>query len=302
MTKIRIVTHNAKFHSDDVFGVAALFLLLGEENCEVFRTRDPKIVTEGDYVLDVGEESDPTKKRFDHHQEGGAGERSNGVPYASVGLIWKEYGATIAGSKEVAEKIDQTLIQTIDAGDNGKDISQPLIEDVMPYTVSSLVNLYRPTWKEDEDWDRRFLEAVRWAKGVLERTIKMTKDILESVSIIKAAYERAPDKRLIVLNETDTFGREAVGDVLMTYAEPLFAVLYRPDAKEWQVITIRKSKGSFAYRKALPEAWGAKHDEAFAEASGVADAAFCHRRLFMCTAHSKEGALKLAELALKANS
>jgi uncharacterized UPF0160 family protein len=53
-------------------------------------------------------------------------------------------------------------------------------------------------------------------------------------------------------------------------------------------------------RKPLPTAWGAKHDEELVAVSGVADAAFCHRRLFMCTARSKEGALKLAELALDA--
>lgn len=39
MTKIKVVTHSGGFHADDVFGVAALSLLLGKENIEVVRTQ-----------------------------------------------------------------------------------------------------------------------------------------------------------------------------------------------------------------------------------------------------------------------
>ena len=53
-----------------------------------------------------------------------------------------------------------------------------------------------------------------------------------------------------------------------------------------------------ALGKPLPESWGGKQDEELAQATGVQDARFCHRGLFMITAKSKEGAIKLAELAL----
>jgi uncharacterized UPF0160 family protein len=295
-----VVTHNGKFHADDVFGVATLFMLLGEENCEVIRTRDKSLIERGDYVLDVGEICDPENNRFDHHQQGGAGERENGIPYASFGLIWKKYGIQLAGTPDTAERIDRSFVQPIDAGDNGMDITTPLIEGIVPCTITAVIDLHRPTWKEDDDWDRRFFEAVKWAEKVLERQIKIEKDFSEGANTVRSVYEKTKDKRLIVFNENQTFGRELITEILMSYREPLFAVLYRIDVGEWQVITIGKSKGSFDMRKPLPTAWGAKHDEELVAVSGVADAAFCHRRLFMCTARSKEGALKLAELALDA--
>ena len=51
-----------------------------------------------DYVLDVGGEYNPKENKFDHHQEGWNEKRGNGIPYATTGLIWKEYGKKITDS------------------------------------------------------------------------------------------------------------------------------------------------------------------------------------------------------------
>ena len=56
---------------------------------------------------------------------------------------------------------------------------------------------------------------------------------------------------------------------------------------------------SFETRKNLPEAWGGLKDEEFVKVSEISDAVFCHRALFMAVAKSREGAVKLAEMALK---
>jgi uncharacterized UPF0160 family protein len=119
MAKTKIVTHSSKFHTDDIFAVATLILVLGEENIEVVRSRDPEVIKTGDYVVDVGGEYNLDTKRFDHHQKGGAGQRENGIPYASFGLVWKHFGTQVSGSEEVMKRIDQQLVQPVDAGDNG---------------------------------------------------------------------------------------------------------------------------------------------------------------------------------------
>ena len=46
-------------------------------------------------MIDLGGEYDPDAGRLDHHQRSGAGERGNGIPYSSVGLIWQKYGLEI---------------------------------------------------------------------------------------------------------------------------------------------------------------------------------------------------------------
>ena len=130
--KITIVTHNGNFHADDIFAVATLTLVFGEENVSVIRTRDPNIIQGADYVVDVGGIYDESKNRFDHHQKGRAGERDNTIPYASFGLVWKKYGEELSGSLEVAEKIDQILVQWIDAQDNGFQITETKISGIYP--------------------------------------------------------------------------------------------------------------------------------------------------------------------------
>ena len=86
--KIKIVTHSSGFHTDDVFAVATLLIMLGENaDVEIIRSRDMEVIKTGDYVVDVGGVHDPVTNRFDHHQAGGAGKRENDIPYASFGLV-----------------------------------------------------------------------------------------------------------------------------------------------------------------------------------------------------------------------
>ena len=64
--KITIVTHSSSFHTDDVFAVATLLLVLGDGvDVSVVRSRDMDIIKKGDYVVDVGGIYDPKINRFD---------------------------------------------------------------------------------------------------------------------------------------------------------------------------------------------------------------------------------------------
>ncbi len=295
-----IVTHNGKFHTDDVFAIATLTLLLGKENIRVVRTRDEETIKNADYVVDVGQVYNLETKRFDHHQLEGAGERVNGMPYASFGLVWKEYGERVASSKAVADRIDQNLVQAIDAVDNGKDISRALFEGVYSYDVNSLISLYRPTWNENQDWDKNFDRCVEWAIGVLSRIIKVQNDILKAEETVLSIYNAAADKRIVLIDEKYDFGRELVGGVLSRLPEPIYAVQYRADSESWQVLAIRKEVGTFESRKPMPEEWRAKTGEELNKATGFLNTIFCHRGGFMCVVGSKETALSLAQKALNA--
>lgn len=293
-----IVTHNAKFHTDDVFAIATLLILNPE--AKIVRTRDEEQIKTADMVVDVGQVYDAGNNRFDHHQIGGAGKRENGIQYASFGLVWKKFGEEVAGSKEVAEKIDTTIAQLVDAADNGQDMISTTIPEVFPFTLNGIIDQYRATWKEEENWDERFMQAVHWAQGVLKREIKISADMLEGIKIVETLYEASDDKRILLIDKEYDFGREIVMNTLVKLAEPIYAVLYRSDTESWQVLAIKKNPATFDSRKALPEAWRGKINNEFEAASGVSGALFCHRSGFMCTAASQEGAIKLAQLALKA--
>lgn len=294
MTKI-IATHDGKFHADDVCAVAALSLVI-DEPIEVFRTRDIEKIEKADYVVDVGGVFDPEKKRFDHHQIGGAGVRESGIPYAAFGLVWKVYGEQLCGSKTIAELIEQDMVAPLDAADNGVDISIPKFPGVSAYGISNAINAFVSTWKEEtRDMDAVFLELVNFTKALIAREIVRERAKEEAVGYVEKAYVEAEDKRIIVLD-----GPYPVRDVLMNHPEPLFFIRPRSHDGRWSVETVRNDPRSFVNRKDFPKEWSGKRDEEMAKASGVKDVVFCHTNLFIAVATTKEGAVELAKKAVEA--
>ena len=284
-----LVTHNGAFHADDLFATATISIL-NKGNIKVIRTRDPKVIESADYVFDVGGIYDPEKNLFDHHQKGGAGSRPSGTPYASFGLVWKTYGEQLCGSKEVANKIDEKIVQSIDANDNGINLFDAK-GDIAPYTLQDILFDFRPSWKEEQDYDKGFFELVPFVTRILSREIIKIKDELEASSIVKKAYDEAKDKRVIILD-----GNYPWGETLSLYEEPLYVISSKSDM--WRAEAVRKDKNNFEVRKAFPESWAGKRDEELVKETGVADAVFCHNGRFLVVAKSKEGIVALAEKAL----
>ncbi|MCX6701985.1 MAG: MYG1 family protein [Candidatus Zambryskibacteria bacterium] len=292
--KITIVTHNGHFHADEIFAVATLLLILGEkDDVAVVRTRDMEIIESGDYVVDVGGIYDESKNYFDHHQIGGSGIRSNTIPYASFGLVWKKYGEKLSGSSEVAQKIDQILIQWIDATDNGIQIIETKIPGIYPYDIGLFFNSFTPNWNDSEsDTDDIFMQLVSLAKTILIKEISKRKNLLEVRSIVKEIYNNTGDKRLIVF---DRFYPSQ--EILSEYPEPLFTVSPR-DYGDWEIKAVRSDKHSFKNRKDLPLSWASKTGEELEKVTGVSGSMFCHKGRFIATAKTKEAILKMAEIAL----
>ena len=64
-------------------------------------------------------------------------------------------------------------------------------------------------------------------------------------------------------------------------------------------IGFEKEEGSFENRKNFPKEWAGLRDEKLQEITGVKTAAFCHIACFICTAKTKDDAIKLANIARK---
>ena len=294
MEQIKIIAHSGSFHADDIFAVATLQLLLGDSsNISVTRTRDVSVIETGDYVVDVGGVYDESENRFDHHQMGGAGKRDNGIPYASFGLVWKKFGLQLCGSTEVVEKIDEILVQWIDATDNGIQIIETKVPGIYPYDIGLFFNSFTPGWKEEEvNIDDVFIEVVGIAKMVLNREISKRKDLVEAIAIVERIYLESPDKRLIVL---DKFYPSR--EILSKFPEPLFVVFPRDDGG-WTIKTIKNDNHTFIDRKSLPESWAGKNGRDLEKVTGVEGAVFCHNGRFIAVSKTKEAILKMAEIAL----
>jgi uncharacterized UPF0160 family protein len=290
-----VVVHNGNFHPDDVFCVALLSIVY-KGLIKVVRTRDESIFSQADYVMDVGGEYDPANNRFDHHQPGGAGMRDNKISYSAFGILWKKYGDNVCGSKEVADILDKKLVQVIDADDNGFNLYKTEIDNVFPFALTDVIYSMRPTWKENSlETDKIFLKAVDFAKEILLRQIKITKDEMEVTKIVQDLYKNTSDKRLIIVDNPKV-SRYDLWRALQDFPEPLF-VVYEGE-ESWAVVAMRKSRNDFKNRKDFPESWAGLRDSELAKASGVEDSIFCHNSLFLSVARSKEGAIKMANIAI----
>ena len=294
----KLITHDGSFHSDDVFAAAALSLYLKKkgEAFKIIRSRNEKNIKNGNYVFDLGGIYDEKLNRFDHHQINGAGKRKNGLEYSSFGLVWKKFGQKITGREE-ADFIEQKLVMPIDANDNGLDLSRSNFEGILPYTIDDVVSIFSQTALENLDQDKQFFKALVWAKEILKREIKKSHDRIKIAKIVQNFYKNSPNKKLIVINKPKV-SRYEVSNALQDFPEPLFVVY--SSSEDWRVLAMRKEKNSFKNRKDFPAIWAGLRDEKLQKVTGVSDSIFCHRGLFLAVAKSKEGAIKLAELALSA--
>ncbi|MDX8396831.1 MAG: MYG1 family protein [Mariprofundaceae bacterium] len=288
MNDITIATHNGNFHADDVFSIAAFRLI--NPSFKLIRTRDLEMIAKADIVVDVGGEYDADKGRFDHHQRGGAGERDNGIPYSSFGLIWQKYGLEICqGNQDIAHAVDKGLVSTIDAIDCGhvEGVSQGI-------SLSHTIGMFNPTWQEDSHFDTCFDEAVTFASRVLTRFIAAASGGISAKVIVAKAIENAEDPRVIVLEKYTPWKK-----TVHALSEEALYVVYPSQDGQWRIQTVPVEPGSFENRKSLPKAWAGLSGQALKEVSAIDDAMFCHNGLFIAGAESFESTMKMASIALK---
>jgi uncharacterized UPF0160 family protein len=291
---MKVATHDGGFHADETFALAALSLL--GEPLAIVRTRDAATLAACDLRVDVGMRDDPAAGDFDHHQAGGAGERPNGVAYASFGLVWKHYGERLCGGDaEVAARIDELLVQGVDANDTGQSLSSPLVEGVEAMTVSDVIYALNPVWDEDAspaELAARLDEAIELAAGIIVREIRTAAGQVRAATLVRGAIRRAEDPRLIELDRGLPWQRE----LLASAPEALFVIYPRRDG--WALHAVPSKLGGFENRLDLPEGWAGRSGEELVAVTGVADAVFCHTARFYAAAGTRDGVTALARLAL----
>jgi len=289
MTDKTIATHNGNFHADDVFSIAALKNVF--PSFKLVRTRDLEIIGKADLVIDVGGIYDPETGRFDHHQRGGAGERENGIPYSSFGLVWQKYGLEICGgNQDFANSVDSGLVSTIDAIDCGyvKGVSEGI-------SLSQTISMFNPTWQEESHFDTCFDEAVEFASRILTRFIASASGGISAKAIVAKAIEDAEDPRVIVLEQYTPWKR-----TVHALSEDALYMVYPSNSGDWRIQTVPVEPGSFEDRKSLPKAWAGLSNQELQDATQIDDAMFCHNGLFIAGAASFASTMKMAAMALAA--
>ncbi|WP_102323811.1 MYG1 family protein [Komagataeibacter saccharivorans] len=319
-TPIRALTHSGNFHVDETLGYVILHYALAPQGdlrgrvlgdapadrLTFTRTRSPERIREADIVFDVGGLYDPAHGRYDHHMKDKP-LRDDGTPYSAAGLLWKDYGmaairnllkvpqddATLAA---IWKALDRSLVLPIDQDDNG-------VVKMGKLSLADIVSACSAPWDTaelygaDEARARESLGFANAATAVAAHLVNMVDRVrasLKATGRVLEAYANAQDKRILLM-ETGM----PTEKVIFEHDLPVVYVVSPVGADRWNVKAVPPVRGDFGQRVSLPEAWRGLDGSALAAVCGVPDAVFAHPARFICGAGSREGALKMARLALE---
>lgn len=285
------VTHAGTFHADEVF--ATIILSKIYKDITLIRLNEAEKEYEGKIVYDIG------GGIYDHHQMGGNGERENGVKYAACGLIWKAFGKEVL--KDIPDididfvwnMIDKNLIQFIDSNDNGQLVTPTA--DYKYVHLASIIGANNPFWDEDVDSDDRFVEALKMAEIIFDRTVVSMTSKYKAKNLVDEAIENSKDGIMVM----DVFApwKDFIQDSTNPKAKEINYAVFPSNRGGYSIYTVAVEKDSFESRKPLPEAWAGLRNEELQKVTGVKTARFCHNARFICTCDDFEDALTLAKMA-----
>lgn len=289
IAKANAITHGSLFHADEVLATAILGHVI--PNLFVARVYNvPKVLDPSVIVYDIG------NGPYDHHQRVGNGERDNGVPYASAGLIWRRYGHEVckntADPEDVWEYVDRFLVQGVDASDNG--VLPAIKYQAQAMSVAQIVSGFYPVWDADMTPDVRgltaadyaFVRAVEFVSTILDNTIKFADAKARAKYRVEEAIDNAEDG-VMVLSQYMPW-KECLLKNTSAKAADIRVVVYPDKRNGYAWCTV-------PHRAEAPDAWRGLNGEALQEVTGCKTAVFVHTGGFLGGARALEDSISMAK-------
>lgn len=277
-----IITHNGKFHADDVCAVA--FLEIVKKNAiivkRVSESEIPEKIDNDTIIIDIG------GGKFDHHEKFEDKERrfsvkrKYGTPYAAFGKVVKYFGHEIMTKKEL-KAFDREFVASIDAFDNGEG---------HPNELSIAISSLNPVWDSNESADDCFRKAVETAKVFINAKITLCKSKTRAECRLATSRENQKDGIMVL----DTYVPWMNG-----VRKDTKFVLFPSNREEgyWNVVTIPITPPTSPNRVDFPKEWVGKSKlESLQVQEGMT---FCHSSGFMSVFNSFEHAYNGALYAIK---
>ncbi|WP_270739312.1 MYG1 family protein [Massilioclostridium coli] len=267
----QVITHAGKFHADDVFSTALLQII----NPNITVTRVFSVPEDTDALIyDIG------WGKFDHHQKD-AEIRENGVPFAAFGLLWREFGkqvleqgCTPEQAEQEQQRFDENFIQPLDLEDN-TGCGHPLAD---------AIGLFNPSWDSSENPDDCFVEAVQFAKTILQHKIDSIFSIYRAKLLVESALKEAQN-HIVILSRFAPWRLYLVG------SDAEF-VVYPSQRGGYNAQTVPISNDSNISKFDFPEEWAGKPDQELKQLSGIPTLRFCHNNRFLVATETLEDAVK----------
>jgi uncharacterized UPF0160 family protein len=301
---MKLVTHNGRFHYDDLLSTAILLRLY--PNATVSRSREKAVIDGGDIVYDVGGVFDPERGRFDHHQPSFNETFSPKykIKMSSCGLIFKYYGKELLGLygltedssiyEKIVDKAYTELFLGADAIDNGYDIFGEIrlrgITDVV-----DLFNMQIIGKDSDEEQLKRFFKALEIVRTDLNNFMGYMRNWAEDYAYVNAQVGRTDGP---VLELGRHCSMSLVLEIERELGRDLRFVVF-PSGDHYRAIAVPVKDGSFATKSSFRKEWHGLRDEELSERAGIDGCVFVHVTGFLAVNRTRAGIFQMAHDSLK---
>jgi len=298
---LKILTHDGRFHTDDVVACMLIRLIEGEENVEVVRSRNLENIEQYKWVVDVGREYMPEFNRFDHHQEE-CNETWPGfkILLSSSGMVFFHYWKEILegfGHENVTEKeatlIYKKLFLPIDAHDNGQ-LTKEYYLNWKRYDYGDGIKMGQviADMNYDDVFDEkqmlRFKDAMKYSFDSL----------CPAISHIIKTY-RSNNKMVELLKDADISSGVLVlpkGAWLNSYIRSQID----PNNKIYFTV-YEKKEGVYGFSAVQHKRFTNRIDLVEEDKEKYSDLIFIHKKLFCGAASSQETAMQICLDSIKAH-
>lgn len=299
---MKLVTHNGKFHQDDV--TAAVILKKIYPDATLVRTRNEEEIRSGCVVFDVGRVFDPALNRFDHHQRGFNETFSQDciIKLSSAGLIFKYFTKEFIKTYNfdvdspifgfIANRIYQDFFLGIDGVDNGYDIG----DRYKVRRVCDLVDSFNLSIDEEDVQYKRFVECMEVVRIDLDNFINYK--LFGWLPKYEAADEVIRKSSGNILITDEHISRGMVLELEKKHGKNImFVVVNRP--KDIRAYAIPVSKSSFESKIPFKESWRGLTGSELRRVSGIKSAVFVHATGFLGCCEVLEDTLEMCYKAIE---
>ncbi len=278
--------HDGTFHADEVTACALLHLFNLIDSDKIRRTRDSNMLSQCEYVCDVGGIYDPDKKLFDHHQAEYKGKLS------SAGMILLYLKDTGHLSLQDYNFFNNSLILGVDAHDNGVG---PLLPGVCTY--SQLISNFTPIKYDSlpETQYQAFMDAFHFAYSHLLRLWQRHKYVQSCKETVREVMQQMQE---CLIFEHSIPWMESFFELDGANHPAKFLIM--PSGDHWKLRGIPPTlRQSMQVRIPLPEEWAGHLNTELKEITKIPGAIFCHKERFISVWKTKEDALEALKIVLK---
>jgi uncharacterized UPF0160 family protein len=306
------ITHGGRFHADDLFAAAIMLLVFSftEPENETFKVA--RALTTDDISNANGVTFDIGGGEFDHHQKGGNGYHSNGVPYAAFGLIFRQFGKDVISKvvnstdtsiiNPIFDRLENSIVSTVDACDNGEsgvDSRKYHIVSMSEYISARYMSceITRHNLTND-DYNEQFLFALEEVTTYLVITIKKEFHLIQGDQKVVKLLNNSDDN-ILVLDDDLPYRNALINHPKGSSIQLVIKPSIRGGFQLCSIPKIGVKTPNDSFKVAFPQEWSGESGHKLQELTHCGSAIFCSndRRFLVC--ETKEGALELARNLLQ---